>query len=416
MATVDVASVARLGDDEVAELADWHKLSALSRGEIDPVVPSDVVTPRPAIAQPSTVARDARTSPPSPTAADDDGERKKLERAAIAEIRTLVQKSTKARDDETWYAKVNPLTERKEIKWSTLIPLLVVLVIALYGALRLYASPGTSQPRAATRASGSAPALNREAGEGALPEESLFTPRTQYSVPGLEQRDEPDLAAPVPVPEARPPAASPSPKPAAPASWQAGLTLALPAEPDDEEYPVSENEGEHVALVEGTRIPAVLTGTIASSFESPVQARLDEDLIDADRIALPRGTLLLGTSQTNITQRRIYVRFHRAILPSGESFELHGAAQNSDFSTGLTADRVEKHRRSNVVASALGGIASRAGGLVGIRAPGAVEAGAAARAVQGQVQNEVRGAMGDVTLFVHAGRRVFVYLESDVEY
>jgi hypothetical protein len=93
--------------------------------------------------------------------------------------------------------------------------------------------------------------------------------------------------------------------------------------------------------------------------------------------------------------------------------EVRGAAQNSDFSTGLTADRVEKHRGRNVVAGAVAGIASRVGGLVGGSALGAAETAALARSAQTQATTEARGAISDLTLYVTAGRRVFVYLEAD---
>jgi type IV secretory pathway VirB10-like protein len=418
MATPNISSIGRLSDEEVRSLVSWRKLPSLIRREVNPLTPSDLLPVASSVPGASNSVRmetapeadDEPTRVASQPTAVDDAKRKRIEREAIAEIRALVRKSTKARDDETWFTRVNPLTDRKEVKWSTVLPLAIVSVVVLYGALRLYAAPGSQQR---SRDAVQTDARRGSKDESARTEDSLFTPRSQYSVAGLEASVPPGLSAPEEPPPTNPVVKpSPAQKPAAPSSWQAGLTLAMPADVSEAvEEPFVEMDQE-IALVEGTRIPAILVGTLASSFESPVQVQLDEDFRMDDRVLLPKGTVLLGVSQANATQRRIFVRFHRAILPSGEYLNVRGAAQNADFSTGLTADRVEKHRGRNVLAGAVAGIASRVGGLAG--GP-AADAAALARSAQTQAATEARGAVSDVTLYVTAGRRVFVYLEADAE-
>jgi hypothetical protein len=430
------SSVDRLSDEDVRELVAWRKLPSLIRREVDPMTPSDFANVPPYSRTEPGISRDTvngarvdrralRTAggkTTSTTCRETDAasggrtsgseqERKALERDTIAEIRTLVRKSTRARDSETWFWRINPLTDRKEVKWSVVLPAAMGLFIAFYGGLRLYAAPGQSSVQKTTLKNMESSERATRVDADSRSEESLFTPRSQYSIPGAESEPsapevEPSDAPPAPTRQLPPPPT----RPVAPESWQAGLTMAIPAESEIVDDLVYEDAEPHSVLFEGTRIPAVLIGTLASSFESPVQAQLDVDFVEDDRVLLPKGTVLLGASQANATQRRIYVRFHRAILPSGDSLDIRGTAQNADLSTGLTADRVEKHRTRNVLAGALGGLASRVAGLGGTRLPGAAEG---ARAANAEAINEVRGSGGNLTLYVTAGRRVFVYLEAD---
>lgn len=337
-------------------------------------------------------------------------------RQAVSEIAQMLRKSTKSTDPGSFFTSLDPMTNRTEIRWSRVAPLILVGVFVFYGALRLYASPAADagQKTAATDVGDERAA--KDGPEGTLPEESLFAPRSKYEVAGREEKEEGE-----PPPEKEQEQAEPAParsagartetvRPAPPASWQAALLMDMPAE---EEY-VGEEEaatGLGIVLREGTRIPATLVGTLASSYESPVQARLDEDFMEGGLTVLPRGTVLLGKTQANVTQKRIYVRFHRAVLPTGAAIEIVAAAQNADLSTGLVADRIEKHRSRNIIAGTLATVAGAAGRIVGVGGAAANVPQAAARQVAGEARASIEP---KATLYVNAGRRIVVYLEADV--
>lgn len=451
--TTNVISYNKNGVDLIALLR-WTDLRAACNRTASVETPSEIAGhPRPGtapvraatMAAPSTSAGLAPAAPPlaagaavapappAPAASPareqvgvsaDAPERGADERKVIAEIGRMVRANTKSTAESTWYSERNVHTGATNIKWARVGPLIAIVVLVGYGALRFSASD--TAEASDTRAAGTVQDGEKEkkrgaAGDPTLPEESLFAPRSRYSVNGTETPPAGDEAATSTPPAA---AAAPPPparaekaevrKPSAPDSWQAGLYMDLPATDDvGEEEPV-ESSGLGITLREGTRIPATLVGTLASAYDAPVEARLDADFVEDGITVLPKGTMLLGRTEANVAQRRVYVRFHRAILPSGVAFEIRAAAQNADLSTGLTADRVEKHRSRNIVAGTLADVAGGAGTLIGIGS-GSPAAVLAAQAARQQVSGEARATVEPtLTLYVNAGRAIFVYLEADL--
>ena len=350
---------------------------------------------------------------------EDEAEKERRQRKAIDELGKLLSKSTKSTAEQSWFTSRDPMTDRSQIRWARVAPLIIVGVFVFYGALRLYASPASASDTGIEAAASERDAKKAD-GEGTLPEESLFAPRSKYEVTGLKEGEEappekPDEEPerPAPAPSGGTVAKSDAPRPAPPAAWQASLLMDMPAREEYVDEAMPPPSGLGITLREGTRIPATLVGTLASSYESPVQARLDEDFMEAGLTVLPRGTILLGRTQANVTQKRVYVKFHRAVLPSGAAIELSAAAQNADLSTGLVADRVEKHRSRNIVAGTIANVAGTAGRIVGI---GGGEAAYASQAASQQIAGEARSSIEPkATLYVNAGRRIFVYLEADLD-
>lgn len=350
---------------------------------------------------------------------DDAADRERRERNAIDEVAKLVRKSTQSTAEETFFTSRDPMTERSQIRWSRVVPLILVAMFVMYGGLRLYASPASASGAGIETAKGDRDAKKTD-GEGTLPEESLFAPRSKYEVTGLREgeaepveKPEQEAEKPAPAPAGAAATRSEAPKPTAPAAWQASLLMDMPAGEEDPGELPPPTEGLGITLREGTRIPATLVGTLASSYESPVQARLDEDFMDGGLTVLPRGTILLGRTQANVTQKRVYVKFHRAVLPSGVAIEFAGAAQNADLSTGLVADRIEKHRNRNIVAGTIANVAGTAGRVFGI---GGSEAAYASQAASQQIAGEARSSIEPkATLYVSAGRRIFIYLDADLK-
>ena len=107
------------------------------------------------------------------------------------------------------------------------------------------------------------------------------------------------------------------------------------------------SQGRVYKLLEGTLLECVLTNRLTGSFSGPVNVMLTTPVYSHDHQTLlfPQGTRILGTVTGVRGQQdeRLFVAFHRAVLPTGFSVNLDqyiGLAQQGQ--TGLR-DQVDRH-------------------------------------------------------------------------
>ena len=109
---------------------------------------------------------------------------------------------------------------------------------------------------------------------------------------------------------------------------------------------VSPDDGSHYRLYEGTLIPAVLQTQLDGSFSGPLSAQVTRPVYSRDRqrILVPRGTIVLGTSGTvsGPFQGRLAIAFHRMVFPDGRWVLLDFAGLNSLGESSLK-DLVDNH-------------------------------------------------------------------------
>ena len=109
---------------------------------------------------------------------------------------------------------------------------------------------------------------------------------------------------------------------------------------------VSPDDGSHYRLYEGTLIPAVLQTQLNGSFSGPLSAQVTRPVYSRDRqrILVPRGTIVLGTSGTvsGPFQGRLAIAFHRMVFPDGRWVLLDFAGLNSLGESSLK-DLVDNH-------------------------------------------------------------------------
>jgi type IV secretion system protein VirB10 len=101
-------------------------------------------------------------------------------------------------------------------------------------------------------------------------------------------------------------------------------------------------------LYEGTILPAVLASEITSDLPGLVTATLHSPVYDSPsghHLLLPPGTRALGRYDSDLAHgdSRLFVAWHRLILPDGRSFEIPpSAAVDIRGASGL-ADRTDRH-------------------------------------------------------------------------
>ncbi len=108
------------------------------------------------------------------------------------------------------------------------------------------------------------------------------------------------------------PAAMTQPKPDAKSDPMAG-------------YDFDHYQGQLYRVFEGTVLEGVVTNHIDGGLSGPILVMLTTDYYSHDhqQLLMPQGTRLIGTVQSvgNAQQRKIFVRFHRAVCPDGFSLE-----------------------------------------------------------------------------------------------
>ena len=173
-------------------------------------------------------------------------------------------------------------------------------------------------------------------------------------------------------------------------------------------------------IYEGSFLEAALVTQLSGDFPGPVLAVVSVPFYSADRqrILIPRGSRVVGTSQavTQQDQARLAVSFHRLLFSDGRwvSLEFHGLNQLGE---GALKDRVNRHYLSMFTAAGAIGVLSGltlrgsnpyAGGLEGFRA------GAGQGLAQSATQILQRFLNRLPTITIRAGHRLRIWFTSDV--
>ena len=171
---------------------------------------------------------------------------------------------------------------------------------------------------------------------------------------------------------------------------------------------------------EGSFLEAVLVTQLSGDFPGPVLATVSVPFYSADRqrILIPRGSRVVGTSQAvaNQDQSRLAVSFHRLLLPDGRwvSLEFHGLNQLGE---GALKDQVNRHYSSMFAAVGAVGILSGltlrgsnpyGGGQESFQAGAGQGLGQAAMRILDRFLNRLP------TITIRAGHRLRIWFTSDV--
>ena len=171
---------------------------------------------------------------------------------------------------------------------------------------------------------------------------------------------------------------------------------------------------------EGSFLEAVLVTQLSGDFPGPVLATVSVPFYSADRqrILIPRGSRVVGTSQAvaNQDQSRLAVSFHRLLLPDGRwvSLEFHGLNQLGE---GALKDQVNRHYFSMFAAVGAVGIVSGltlrgsnpyGGGQESFQAGAGQGLGQAAMRILDRFLNRLP------TITIRAGHRLRIWFTSDV--
>ena len=171
---------------------------------------------------------------------------------------------------------------------------------------------------------------------------------------------------------------------------------------------------------EGSFLEAVLVTQLSGDFPGPVLATVSVPFYSADRqrILIPRGSRVVGTSQAvaNQDQSRLAVSFHRLLLPDGRwvSLEFHGLNQLGE---GALKDQVNRHYSSMFAAVGAVGIVSGltlrgsnpyGGGQESFQAGAGQGLGQAAMQILDRFLNRLP------TITIRAGHRLRIWFTSDV--
>ncbi|HEX5424035.1 MAG TPA: TrbI/VirB10 family protein [Candidatus Acidoferrales bacterium] len=131
--------------------------------------------------------------------------------------------------------------------------------------------------------------------------------------------------------------------------------------------------GKLYRIFEGTVFETVLTNRINGAFAGPIDTMLTTDMWSHDhqQLLIPQGTRFLGTisSVTEMGQERLFVAFHRCIMPDGYSLNLDKfPGLNQIGETGLR-DLVNHHYfqifGASLAIGAVGGVAQIGNGYSG---------------------------------------------------
>ena len=171
---------------------------------------------------------------------------------------------------------------------------------------------------------------------------------------------------------------------------------------------------------EGSFLEAVLVTQLSGDFPGPVLATVSVPFYSADRqrILIPRGSRVVGTSQAvaNQDQSRLAVSFHRLLLPDGRwvSLEFHGLNQLGEVAL---KDQVNRHYFSMFAAVGAVGIVSGltlrgsnpyGGGQESFQAGAGQGLGQAAMQILDRFLNRLP------TITIRAGHRLRIWFTSDV--
>ena len=171
---------------------------------------------------------------------------------------------------------------------------------------------------------------------------------------------------------------------------------------------------------EGSFLEAVLVTQLSGDFPGPVLATVSVPFYSADRqrILIPRGSRVVGTSQsvTNQDQSRLAVSFHRLLLPDGRWVSLQFTGLNQVGESALK-DQVNRHYFSMFAAVGAVGIVSGltlrgsnpyGGGQESFQAGAGQGLGQAAMRILDRFLNRLP------TITIRTGHRLRIWFTSDV--
>lgn len=190
-------------------------------------------------------------------------------------------------------------------------------------------------------------------------------------------------------------------------------------------YDWDQYNGKLYRIFEGTVLETVLTNRINGAFSGPIDTMLTTDIWSHDhqQLLIPQGTRCLGTvSAVNGTgQQRLFVAFHRCIMPDGYSLDLDKfTGLNQIGETGLR-DIVNHHYfqifGASLAVGAVGGLAQIGNGYsnfgydpsVAIRNGISQELGQESMQILDRFLNQLP------TFIVRERSRVRIYLSGDLE-
>ena len=173
-------------------------------------------------------------------------------------------------------------------------------------------------------------------------------------------------------------------------------------------------------IYEGSFLEAVLATQLTGDFPGPVLAVVAIPFYSADRqrILVPRGTRIIGTTQavTNQDQSRLGVGFDRLIYPDGRWVSLQFRGLNQ-LGEGALKDQVDRHYFSMFAAVGAVGVLSGLtaaggnpyeGGTASMRSAAGQGLGQAATRILDRFLNRLP------TITIRAGHRLRVWFTSDV--
>lgn len=183
--------------------------------------------------------------------------------------------------------------------------------------------------------------------------------------------------------------------------------------------------GKLYRIFEGTVLETVLTNRINGAFTGPIDTMLTTDIWSHDhqQLLIPQGTRCLGTvSAVNGTgQQRLFVAFHRCIMPDGYSLDLDKfPGLNQIGETGLR-DIVNHHYfqifGASLAIGAVGGLAQIGNGYssLGYDPSVAIRNGISQEMGQESMQILDRFLNQLPTFIVRERSRVRIYLSGDLE-
>lgn len=190
-------------------------------------------------------------------------------------------------------------------------------------------------------------------------------------------------------------------------------------------YPWDQFSGKTYRLFEGTVLETVLTNRINGAFSGPIDTMLTTDVWSHDhqQLLIPQGTRCLGTvsAVTGGNQQRLFVAFHRCIMPDGYSLDLDKfTGMNQIGETGLR-DLVNHHYfqifGASLAIGAVGGLAQIGNSTtsfgydpsVSIRNGISQEMGQESMQILDRFLNQLP------TFIVRERSRVRIYLSGDLE-
>ena len=211
---------------------------------------------------------------------------------------------------------------------------------------------------------------------------------------------------------------TPEAAPAVPAATAASATAQDYSVPARLEVPQDPPGWERI--YEGSFLEAALVTQLTGDFPGPVLAVVAIPFYSADRqrILVPRGTRIIGTSQavTNQDQARLGIGFHRLIYPDGSWVSLRFLGLNQ-LGEGALKDQINRHYFSMFAAVGAVGVLSGLtaaggnpyqGGTESMRSGAGQGLGQAATRILDRFLNRLPN------ITIRAGHRLRVWFTSDV--